>query len=279
MLEPFVQQSEQILSIPSWESQRSNLVVGFTTKNGGVSKGHFTSLNTGLHVMDQEDAVRENKRILGDSLGFPTSQWVGCEQVHENRIVKVDQTSIGKGVFSYGSSIPSTDGIYTDKKDILLTLCFADCVPLYFYSTDRSLIGLAHAGWKGTVKNIGTKMVEIWKEEGVSPNQVLVAIGPSISPSAYVVDDYVLDQVKSVISAASIFPEIYKEVSSGQYELDLKRVNKELLLQAGVKEENISCSSFCTSSHDNLFFSHRRDRGKTGRMMSFIGMKGVQENE
>ncbi|WP_078380971.1 peptidoglycan editing factor PgeF [Sutcliffiella halmapala] len=278
MLEPFVQETEQILSIPSWKTLESKLVVGFSTKNGGVSEGPFTSLNMGLHVADHVDSVRQNKLILADSLNFPTSSWVGCDQVHEAKIEKVNHTSIGKGVLSYDNAIPKTDGIYTDKNDILLTLCFADCVPLYFFAPEKSLIGLAHAGWKGTVKNIGAKMVELWKEEGVAPNEVKAVIGPSISASAYVVDDYVLNQVKSVLPP-SIHHVVYNEVSCGQYELDLKRVNKELLLKAGVKEENISCSSFCTSTHDTLFFSHRRDKGKTGRMMSFIGMKGVQRNE
>lgn len=278
MLEPFVQESEKMLTIPSWQSLKHNLVVGFSTKNGGVSEGHFTSLNMGLHVMDDEEAVCQNKRILADSIKFPTSNWVGCDQVHEARIEKVDETSIGKGVFSYESAIPKTDGIYTNQAGILLTLCFADCVPLYFLAPEQSYIGVAHAGWKGTVKNIGALMVEKWREEGIHPEQIKVAIGPSISPSSYVVDDYVLQQVKAVLPDTS-HAFVYKEVATGQYELDLKRVNKELLLLAGVKEENISCSSFCTSTHEELFFSHRRDSGKTGRMMSFIGWKGVQENE
>ncbi|WP_223700306.1 peptidoglycan editing factor PgeF [Sutcliffiella deserti] len=278
MSEPFVQHFNQALTIPSWTSLNSSLVTGFTTKVGGVSEGDYTSLNMGLHVDDLEESVRRNKEILADSLRFPTSRWIGCEQVHEAGIEKVDENFIGKGVTSYENALPETDGLYTDKKDILLTLCFADCVPIYFYSPEHSLIGLAHAGWKGTVKNIGPKMVERWKAEGVDSSEILVAIGPSISPEAYVVDDYVLDKVKSVFSPSKI-SDVHKEVAKGQYRLDLKKINKQLLLDAGVKDSNIICSSFCTSSEDKLFFSHRRDKGKTGRMMSFIGMKGVQNNE
>jgi YfiH family protein len=277
MREPFIQQSEQYMSIPSWEVANSKLVAGFTTKTGGVSKGPFTSFNMGLHVFDQDEAVRENKEILARSIHFPLSKWVGCDQVHDAQIEKINETSIGKGVTSYDTAVPKTDGIYTDKEDILLTLCFADCVPLYFYSPNHSLIGLAHAGWKGTVRDIGGKMVQRWMEEGVSPSEIQAAIGPSISSIAYIVDDYVLGQVKGILPK-EIFPTVYKEYSQGQYSLDLKLINRELLLLAGVPRENISCSSYCTSTHDKLFFSHRRDNGKTGRMMSFIGMKGVQNN-
>ncbi|MBM7618908.1 YfiH family protein [Bacillus tianshenii] len=277
MGEPFVQQSEQFMSIPSWEDANSRLVVGFTTKTGGVSKGPFSSFNMGLHVHDQDAAVRENKEILAGSIQFPMSQWVGCDQVHDARIEKITETSIGKGVTSYDTAIPKTDGIYTDKEDILLTLCFADCVPLYFYSPNHSLIGLAHAGWKGTVLDIGGKMVQRWIEEGVSPNEIYAAIGPSISQHAYIVDDFVLDRVKGILPKETLTT-VYQEVSVGQYSIDLKQINLELLLLSGLPRENISCSSYCTSTHDQHFFSHRRDNGKTGRMMSFIGMKGVRDN-
>ena len=277
MIEPFVQQTEQYLSIPSWEAGNSNLVVGFTTKTGGVSKGHFASFNMGLHVLDQDEAVRENKEILAKSVNFPLSKWVGCDQVHDAKIEKIDERLTGKGVTSYSNAVPKTDGIYTDKKDILLTLCFADCVPLYFISPKHSLIGLAHAGWKGTVLDIGGKMVQRWVEEGVSPNDIQAAIGPSISSNAYIVDDYVLGQVETILPEET-FQSVFQEVSDGQYSLDLKLINRELLLLAGVPQENILCSSYCTSTQEKLFFSHRRDNGKTGRMMSFIGMKGVQKN-
>ncbi|MGD6775454.1 peptidoglycan editing factor PgeF [Sutcliffiella horikoshii] len=274
MTEPFVLEKEQALSLPAWKKENSNLIVGFTTKNGGVSEGQFSTLNMGLHVNDSVEAVCQNKEILASVLNMPTQNWVGCDQTHEDKIIKVDSNDKGKGVCSYNTTLAGTDGIYTDCEDILLTLCFADCVPLYFYSKEHSLVGIAHAGWKGTVKNIGGHMINRWVEDGVNMDTIQVAIGPAISAQAYIVDDYVINRIVDALPAVE--KEKYmKEVSSGQYALDLKKVNYELLLQAGVNEKNILCSSFCTSSDESLFFSHRRDKGKTGRMMSFIGLKGV----
>ncbi|TYS70676.1 peptidoglycan editing factor PgeF [Sutcliffiella horikoshii] len=274
MTEPFVLEKEQTLSLPVWKGNASNLIVGFTTKNGGVSEGQFSTLNMGLHVNDSVDAVCQNKEILASQLNIPTKNWVGCDQTHEDKIVKVNNPDKGKGVYSYSTALSGTDGIYTDSENILLTLCFADCVPLYFYSKEHSLVGIAHAGWKGTVKNIAGNMINRWMEDGVNIDTIQVAIGPAISAQAYIVDDYVVNRVMDALPGTD--KETYmKEVSSGQYALDLKKVNFELLLQAGVSEENILCSSFCTSSNESLFFSHRRDKGKTGRMMSFIGLKGA----
>ncbi|NMH72247.1 peptidoglycan editing factor PgeF [Bacillus sp. RO2] len=274
MTEPFVLEKEQTLSLPEWKGNASNLIVGFTTKNGGVSEGQFSTLNMGLHVNDSVDAVCQNKEILASRLNIPTKNWVGCDQTHEDKIIKVNSHDKGKGVYSYSTALAGTDGIYTDSENILLTLCFADCVPLYFYSKEHSLVGIAHAGWKGTVKNIAGNMINRWMEDGVNIDTIQVAIGPAISAQAYIVDDHVVNRVMDAL------PDVekgtyMKEVSRGQYALDLKKVNFELLLKAGVKERNILCSSFCTSSNESLFFSHRRDKGKTGRMMSFIGLKGA----
>ncbi|KMJ58555.1 laccase [Bacillus sp. LL01] len=274
MTEPFVLEKEQALTLPRWKRKNPDLVVGFTTKNGGVSEGHFNTLNMGLHVKDSIKAVCQNKEILAELLNMPTGNWVGCDQTHEDNIVRVERSHTGKGVYTYSTALAGTDGIYTNCKDVLLTLCFADCVPLYFFAPDHSMVGIAHAGWKGTVKNIAGKMIDKWKSEGINADSVLVAIGPSISAQAYVVDDFVADKVKDALSSETQ-EGFLKVVSKGQFELDLKRVNYELLLQSGVKEENILYSSFCTSSDDSLFFSHRRDKGKTGRMMSFIGLKGA----
>lgn len=275
MTEPFVLEKEQALSLQSWKKQQPNLVVGFTTKNGGVSEGHFNTLNMGLHVKDTIDAVCHNKEIVAELLNMPTENWVGCDQTHEDNIVKVEESHKGNGVYSYDTALSGTDGIYTDREGILLTLCFADCVPLYFFAPDHSIVGIAHAGWKGTVRNIAGKMINLLKAEGVNVDSILTAIGPSISAEAYVVDDYIVNKVKEALPLVQQ-DKYMKEISEGQFELDLKMVNYELLLQAGVKEENILCSSFCTSEEDSLFYSHRRDQGKTGRMMSFIGLKGAK---
>lgn len=255
-----------------WSNYLPGLVAGFTTKEGGRSSSHYNSLNLGLHVNDDTTTVAENRKLLAKLLDFPASQWACSDQVHDNRIEEVTKEEAGKGVFHYEESIKGTDGVYTKEANLLLTLCYADCVPLYFCAPSKKLIGMAHAGWKGTVKDIAGEMVRKWQErEYIHPSEVIAAIGPSIGDCCYVVDDHVIGFVEEKLDKTDIRP--YQTVSPGQYSLNLKALNKKLMMKAGIQEENIHVSSYCTSCDSDLFFSHRRDKGQTGRMMSFMGRK------
>lgn len=272
-MEPFQLIQDEIVLISEWKKLYPHLTAGFTTKNGGYSKEPFESFNLGLHVNDLDEHVHQNRVKLSEIIGFSTSEWVCSEQVHESEIKRVSTREVGKGVFTYRDGIPLTDGIYTDDPSILLTSCYADCVPLFFFAPGKKLIGLAHAGWRGTVQCIAIKMVERWNQvEGVSPKDILVSIGPSIRDCCYIVDDHVIQEVKRILDSSSE-KKPFKEVSLGQYSLNLPLLNKQLLRNAGIEEEHILSSSFCTSCEEKLFFSHRRDQGSTGRMMSFIGYK------
>ncbi|MFT4413482.1 peptidoglycan editing factor PgeF [Fredinandcohnia humi] len=272
-LEPFIKGQEQVLELTAWRHLSDQIAAGFTTRNGGESQHPFDSFNLGLHVTDDAKKVNKNRETLSEILGFPTSNWVCSEQTHDNKIVKVTREHLGAGVYEYEQSIKDTDGLYTDEKNILLTLCYADCVPLFFYSPEKERIGIAHAGWKGSVKDVGGKMVRTWCKDGIEPNEIYAVIGPAIGKCCYVVDDYVKNFVDNLLKEDFLHP--YDQVSENQYSLDLKQLNYVLLLKAGLSKENIKVSSYCTSCEENLFFSHRRDKGKTGRMMNFIGLKEV----
>lgn len=270
--EPFQIHRDELLQLNAWEKDYPGIAAGFTTKKGGFSKGDFSALNLGLHVNDDPGIVRINRDKIAEIVGFPASVWTCSEQVHENRIYEVTSVDKGKGVYSYKEGIPATDGLYTKESGIMLALLYADCVPLYFMAPSHHLIGVAHAGWKGTVKDIAGEMVRAWGEEyDVAPGEILAAVGPSIGSCCYAVDDRVIDQVNQVYPAADGYA--YQKIGEGQYSLDLKLLNKLLLIQAGVPQSNITASGYCTSCENSLFFSHRRDQGKTGRMLSYIGYK------
>lgn len=273
-LEPFqCQHVESLLFLQPWMHMANELVAGFTTKNGGFSQDDYQTLNLGLHVHDAPSTVMANRQEVAEQLKMPLSKWVCAEQVHKNLIVKVTESDAEKGVYEYHEGIPETDGIYTNRKDLLLTLCFADCVPLYFFAPKQGMIGLAHAGWKGTVENIGGEMVKKWtEEEGIPLHDIYAAIGPSIEDCCYIVDDRVIDRIHGALNKEEA-QACYSTVSTGQYALDLKEVNKRLLLKAGLSPDRLLLSGLCTSCKEDLFFSHRRDRGKTGRMLSFIGYR------
>jgi YfiH family protein len=144
-------------------------------------------------------------------------------------------------------------------------------VPLYFLHEKTGAIGIAHAGWKGTVGGIGREMAKFYSNEGIDLGEVRAVIGPSICESCYIVDDRVISKVQKILEDVEIKP--YNLINDNQYHLDLKELNKQILLNAGIFEANITITEYCTSCHQDYFFSHRRDKGRTGRMMSFIGWK------
>lgn len=273
MKECFIRSTDSTFKIQPWEDSYKHLVAGFTTKNGGVSQGCFSSFNVGLHVNDSQETVIENRELLANQINFPSTRWVCSEQVHGINVVKVTKIDQSKGVTDYSSSIQSTDGIYTNEEDLLLTSCYADCVPLYFLEPTKKFIGLAHAGWKGTVGNIGGNLIKKWINiENLKTENIKVVIGPSIGDCCYEVDDFVMNKVSDAFNS-NIPANILTNLPNGKYKLNLKEANKQLLIQSGVAPENILVTNYCTSCNPDTFFSHRRDDGKTGRMMSFIGWR------
>jgi YfiH family protein len=273
-MEPFVLKNESFFTIENWGNQFPGLVVGMTNKNGGVSKGDYKSLNLGFHVGDHRNDVCSNREKISDSLRFPINYWVGAEQTHGINLKKISTLDRGKGSNSYENSIKDTDGFYTNEEGILLTLCFADCVPLFFIAPELKMIGIAHAGWKGTVGQIAKEMITAWKREGINPEKIFVTIGPSICEKCYIVDKHVINLVENTLEDVEILP--YNLLNDDQYSLDLREVNRQILLKSGIPNKNILMTSLC-SSCDKEFFSHRRDQGKTGRMLTFIGWKETAE--
>lgn len=271
MTEAFTLKKEQYFEMEGWQSAWPGLIAGFTSKNGGIGKAEFSGLNIGFHVGDRLEDVVKNREILADELGFPLQRWVGAEQTHETNIVKVGQGDQGKGSRDYESSLKATDGLYTNEKGILLTLCYADCVPIYFIEPKKGYIGTAHAGWKGTVGGIARKMISEWNDEGIPSDEIYAAIGPSICGDCYIVDDKIITLVQNMLEENDEKP--YTLISKGQYQLNLQALNALILVKAGVPKSQIEVSALCTSCERSQFFSHRRDKGKTGRLMSFIGWK------
>lgn len=259
-------------TIPSWTKLNSGLCVGFSTRNGGNSKNHFSSLNLALHVDDDKENVIENRKLISTELNFSFNSWTCAEQVHYNNIKIISKSDRGKGRCNLNDAIPSTDGLITGVIDILLTSFYADCVPIYFFDPIKNVIGLAHAGWKGTLLLIGEKMVERMQEEyNCSLEDIRVVIGPSIGKCCYEVDDKIVKPL--LLELGILSEEIVKDKGNGKYNLDLKRVNAIIIERSGINPKNIEISSLCTSCNNDLFYSYRKENGKTGRMASWIGFR------
>lgn len=257
-----------ILSIKKWEND-DNIIAGMTTRQGGTSQQPYHSLNVGFHVGDRSDDVLNNRHIVAEKLSIPLQRWVVGNQPHGKNIYKVQSDDASKGAKTDENAIDGVDGLYTDERGILLVSLYADCVPLYFFEKQHQMVGIAHAGWKGTVADIAGNMVETWRKEGIDPSTIEVVIGPSIGPCCYEVNDVVMNEVNKL----HLDENVSQKNTAGNDMLNLKLLNKFLLMRAGVTEDAISLSSLCTSCLQSTFFSHRKEKGQTGRMMAYIGLR------
>ncbi|MBM7571746.1 peptidoglycan editing factor PgeF [Aquibacillus albus] len=266
-MEPFLLNNHSTLLIEDWKKDAPTLVAGITTRDGGVSKGSFASLNLGFHVPDTPEHVLENRESLAEFLKIPLRNWVMGEQTHQTKVVVVSHADAGKGAFEHRSTLNGVDGIITSERGLLCTAMFADCVPLYFFDPITGWIGIAHAGWRGTVNKMAKEMVDSLVNQGVDVQSLRVTIGPCISQFNYEVDDKVVDHIPN-----NWKEKVVKRTKTGRFLLDLRKLNQEILLDSGVLGENIKVTNFCTFQ-DDKFFSHRRDNGMTGRMLGFIGFQ------
>ncbi len=255
-------QTNTFLESSKWKQQFPGLTTHFTTKNGGASKGYYSTLNTGLHVNDENHAVVQNRKIVAEHSGWELNKWIYADQVHGTRVVQVTSRHAGMGTEAYHEAVKAADGLWTFDSGIGLSLGFADCVPIYFAEPETGYAGVAHAGWKGSVGNIGGEMIRQAAEAGVCADKMHVLIGPSIGECCYRVDQRVIDRIPDQINKK----DIYETLGEGQFRLNLQELNKQLIIGAGVKEQHIEVSGLCTACQKDLFFSHRRDQGKTGRM-------------
>jgi len=157
------------------------------------------------------------------------------------------------------------DAFLTDRDDILISVWAADCVPLFLVEEKRRVIGLVHAGWKGTILGIVHRTMERAKHQlGCEPRDLTVLFGPCIQSCCYQVSDDV---------AILFDEECVKQAQNGKVMLDLICANMKQLVSCGVKENKIFVTDRCTFCDEELFYSHRRERGNTGRMIGFMGLK------
>jgi YfiH family protein len=289
-MEPFQKvTSEQagrpvLFYIESWMKAFPNLTAGFTSRLGGVSEKPFASFNCGLHVNDLSEHVITNRQRLAEALVMPFDAFTYAEQVHGNEIAVIKRADKGKGRASRAEAIQSRDGFVTNEKELVLCALFADCVPLFFYDPVLEVAGLAHAGWKGTVLNVAGAAIQAMNEEfGCKPEHIRAAIGPSIGICCYEVDEKVAQPVKSVLTDMKAVPEILQKVlqpkGNQKYMLNLQELNRNFIEKAGILSSSIEVTELCTSCHTDIFYSHRQEKGATGRMAAWIAMRQYSQNK
>ncbi len=244
--------------VPGCFRPHPGLVALQSTRNGGVSNGDYCSLNLGNNTGDRMELVDENTRRLCAAAGIPPEQLVRSDQVHGTEILFAEKPGRYRGY----------DSLVTDKKNLYLCIFTADCYPVLIYDPLHNASGAIHAGWKGSAGQIVVKTLAAMTRRFQSiPAECLAFIGTGISANAYEVDKEVAQQFPPEASKRSLC-----SPDEEKYLLDLDMVNYRQLLASGIPASNIERSPFCTYGDQELFYSYRRDQGKTGRMVSLIGV-------
>lgn len=243
----------------------------FSTRLGGVSEGEFTSMNMAFNRGDNPENVTENYKRICKSAGFDFESLTASAQDHNTFVRAVTSENKGVGIYK-PRDLHSVDALITNEKGVTLVTYYADCTPLFFVDIKQKAIGLAHAGWRGTVGRIGEKVVKKMTElYGTNPADIIAAIGPAISVCCYEVDKPCADNfyvLSDLDSSRFVFPK-----ENGKYMIDLLETNRQILVAAGVKNENITVSDVCTNCNSELLWSHRATKGKRGTMSAFMCIK------
>jgi len=237
----------------------SGLIHGVFTRLGGVSESPWDSLNLGGTVGDEPAAVKENLKRLVSAVNSRTDQLAQVRQIHSARVVRIDRPV---------DAAEKADAMITNKPGPLLLMRFADCVPILYYDPKGRSAGIAHAGWQGTIKGVASQVVlEMRRNFGTDPEDLVVGIGPSIGPDHYQIGSDVIELVENTFqrNANQVLIRDDDEVK-----LDLWKANRINLEKVGVK--NVFVSGICTGCNLDHWFSHRAEHGRTGRFASVIGL-------
>ena len=266
------------LTTPTW------LIHGFSTRPGGASDlAGEKVLNLGFAEWDAKENVLENRRRFQSALGADSFTLIALKQIHSDVIHLFED---------FPAEPCRGDASATNRSGLLLAVQTADCVPILLADLKRRAIAAVHAGWRGTLQRIVAKTIgKMQMQFGSRPADMLAAIGPSIGGCCYEVGTEVASEFRSQFSNASDW---FDELRTGDEPnplqwlnmappghqpppknvlLDLRKANRAQLLDAGLREQNIIVSDLCTACRRDLLFSHRKEAGTTGRLLSVIGIK------
>ena len=232
------------------------------SRQGGVSSPPFDSLNLSVSVADSQANVFANRAQAYGLFGRTNETAVQAHLVHGRAVARVTQANNGEYV-------ARVDGLITNEPGCALTMNFADCAPIFLYDPVRQAIGLGHAGWKGAVLDLPGAMVQRMVQEfDTNAADLLAAIGPCISLQNYEVDEPLVSEVKAAFADWADLLRRPAGKKNGRYHFDLVEANRRNLHRAGVTQ--VELSGFCTAGRTDLFFSHRAEKGKTGRFGSLF---------
>jgi polyphenol oxidase len=248
------------LKVPQWE-RHDGLLHGFIGRRGGKSVGPYAGLNASYRVGDDAKTVSQNVCDMKQVVGIHDGRIITMKQVHGDHIIEVKDRNI--------KEVGEADGMLTREKDVFLGVLTADCVPVLLTAPEKKIAAVVHAGWRGSLAGIAARMVHfLTAEHGMSSEGIEAAIGPAIGACCYEVKE---DVSSPLIDRWGKIATGCMENREGKTFLDLRRLNRLMLEQAGVPSKHIFDVGPCTSCAVEDFFSYRRERKETGRQISFIG--------
>ena len=243
----------------------------FATRTGGVSElSHTESLNLAFGRGDSDETVIENLRLFGEAVGFAPESVISLPQIHSDRVLTVGASDGGEGYFRHTDR--ACDGYVTTERGVTLGVKTADCVPILLEARDGDgkvfAVSAIHSGWRGTAQTIVARGVEELLALGATPDRIFAAIGPCIGGDCYEVDA----DCRAALEAVNRGRGCIAEGEDGKYFPDLAALNRLILLDCGLPEGNVDVCRLCTHCESELFYSHRRQNGPRGTMLSVIFM-------
>lgn len=255
-----IRSTQGISFLISESLSQQGVIHGFFMRHGGCSPEPWKSLNMATSVGDSRENVIENRQRLAQSLGIPPDRFYDVWQVHGN---EVTLTEIPR---PSGLHHIQSDAIATNKMDIYLLMLLADCVPILVYDSAHQAVGIAHAGWKGTLNKVAGALISKMSENyRSSPKDLIAVIGPRICRMHYPVGDEIAQQAEAKFGSSEVL-----EFKDGKYHFDLGLANEINLHESGVTD--IERMNVCTFCQNEDWFSHRKEKGKTGRYAAVIGL-------
>ncbi len=247
-----------LLRRPAIFTRFPHLTAAESTRHGGVSPTPYHSLNLGKSTGDSPENVAENRRRFCTALGFESAQLAWSKQVHGDLIWSLTQPGGAEGF----------DALVTASPGVLLTVSVADCVPVLIFDSKNEAVAAIHAGWRGTVVGIVRKTMEHMATQfGTQAADCFTYIGTCIDECSFEVGEEV----------AEAFDEAFKrwDTERSKFFIDLKKANAAQLYAFGIPASQVEISPYSTVLHNADYFSHRLEKGMTGRMMGGIGLLKV----
>ena len=239
---------------------------GFSTREGGITVDPpKASLNLSWTRGGSPEAVLANFKIFAEGAGIDYDDMAVVNHEHGANVLRIAHEHRGRGF--YKDPLPPCDGIITDDPTVTLVTSHADCGAYFFYDPVHRAIGMAHAGWKGTLLRIGAEMARRMAEEfDTDPSDIIAATGPCICRDCFEVDADLGEKFQSEFG----YPGISRPGRQGKAYVDLELAAAVQFVEAGIRPESITLMNACTYENRQHFFSHRRDKGITGSMAAYI---------